>query len=56
MYHYRFECRLDSKKIGNTQFVVEGSEERREDCVAIHNALTESKSIVIQSACITQQD
>lgn len=56
MYHHCFECRLDTKTLGNTKFVVEGSEERREDCVAIHNALTESPSIVIQSACITEQD
>lgn len=52
MYHYRFECRLDTKEHGNTKFIVEGSENRREDCVAIHNALAEAANIVIRSACI----
>lgn len=56
MYHYRFECRLNDKPRGNVKFVVEGDESRREDCVAIHNALIESPCIVLQSAVIAPMD
>lgn len=56
MFHYRFECRLDDKPRGNVKFVVEGDEARREDCVAIHNALIESPCIVIRSAGIIPMD
>ena len=52
MFHYRFECRLDTAKRGNPKFVVEGDEAHRTACVAIHNALIESPQIVITGASI----
>ncbi|WP_294626342.1 hypothetical protein [uncultured Bilophila sp.] len=53
MFHYRFDCRLDSKPHGNVKFVVEGDEAQREDCVAIHNALLDSPHIVVYGVHIT---
>lgn len=52
MFHYRFECRLNIAERGNTKFIVEGNEARREACAAIHNALLQSPQIVVTGASI----
>ena len=53
MYHYRFECRLDTARCNNPKFVIEGDEAKLAACAAIHNALLASPEIVVTGASVT---
>lgn len=56
MFHYCFDCYTRSDDGRLVRFKIEGDRERREDCVAVHNAVLRSPAVSICGASLTERD